>query len=64
MGMKYRHLFGPVPSRRPCTMRDLAHLLGMHINEVNKYLGILEKQGKIESRRQGEDLFYLRRRAR
>ncbi len=51
-------------ARRPCTMRDLAHLLGMHINEVNKYLGILEKQGKIESRRQGEDLFYLRRRAR
>jgi len=32
----------------------------MHQNELNKYLGILEKQKKLSSRRQGTLIFYER----
>jgi len=45
-------------ARRPCTLADLTIILGMHQNEVNKYLGILEKQRKLQSRRQGSLIFY------
>lgn len=45
-------------SRRPCTVKDLATILGSHINEINKYLGTLEKEGRIESVRQERGLFY------
>lgn len=45
-------------ARRPCTLEDLSVILGWHINEVNKFLGVLEEQGKIQSRRQGEMVFY------
>lgn len=45
-------------ARRPCTLVDLITLLGMHINQVNKYLGTLEAAGKIRRRRQGELDFY------
>ena len=45
-------------ARRPCTLEDLITLLGMHINQVNKYLGTLEAAGKIRRRRQGTLLFY------
>ncbi len=44
--------------RRPCTLEDLASILGSHINEINKYLGTLEKAGKIEPVRQERGLFY------
>ena len=44
--------------RRPCTLEDLATLLGSHVNEINKYLGALEEAGKIEPVRQGRGLFY------
>ncbi len=45
-------------SRRPCTLEDLATILGSHINEINKYLGGLEKSGKIEAVRLERGLFY------
>lgn len=45
-------------ARRPCTLEDLVQILGMHINEVNKYLAILEKEGKIHTQRAGPLLFY------
>jgi len=44
--------------RRPCTLDDLAKILGSHINEVNKYLDVLEADDKIESVRQERGLFY------
>ena len=34
-------------ARRPCTLDDLHNFLGVHINEINKYLGTLEANNKI-----------------
>ncbi len=45
-------------ARRPCTLEELIALLGMHINQVNKCLGVLEAAGKIRRRRQGKLIFY------
>ncbi|MEA1966648.1 MAG: radical SAM protein [Thermodesulfobacteriota bacterium] len=47
--------------RRPCTLEDLAGILGTHINEINKYLAYLEQNKKIESVRQQRGLFYQTR---
>ncbi|MEA3462318.1 MAG: radical SAM protein, partial [Bacteroidota bacterium] len=30
-------------ARRPCTLSDLVQILGIHVNEINKYLGVLEE---------------------
>ena len=48
-------------SRRPCTLEDLEEILGLHIHEINKYLGVLEETGKIESIRQERGIFYQAR---
>jgi len=45
-------------SRRPCTLSDLEKMTGMHINEINKYLDVLEDDDKIESNRQQRGVFY------
>ncbi len=45
-------------SRRPCTIEDLMDILGIHINEINKYLDVLEDEKKIESIRQKRGIFY------
>lgn len=44
--------------RRPCTLQDLAEILGLHLSEINKYLDVLEAEGRIESTRQDRGLFY------
>ena len=44
--------------RRPCTIDDLTKILGMHINEVNKYLDVLEEEGKIETVNLDRGVFY------
>lgn len=44
--------------RRPCTVQDLATVLGSHVNEINKYLSDLEEKGNITSVRQDRGLFY------
>lgn len=44
--------------RRPCTLDDLAKILGIHINEINKYLGVLEDEDKIETIQQKRGIFY------
>ena len=44
--------------RRPCTLEDLHKILGLHINEINKYLDVLEDEGKIRSVREKRGLFY------
>lgn len=45
-------------ARRPCTLVDLEKILGLHINEINKYLGVLEESGKIETVEQERGTFY------
>ncbi len=47
--------------RRPCTPEDLASILGTHINDINKYLSVLEGEGTIESMRQERGVFYQTR---
>ncbi len=44
--------------RRPCTLDDLTEILGMHRNEVNKYLDVLDAEKKIETIRQERGVFY------
>lgn len=45
-------------ARRPCTLDDLHNFLGIHINEINKYLGNLETGGKIKTINLERGLFY------
>lgn len=45
-------------SRRPCTLEDLSQFLGLHINEINKYLRGLEADGQIESVPQERGVFF------
>jgi len=45
-------------ARRPCTLTDLEKILGLHLNEINKYLGVLEEAGKIETKIQERGTFY------
>ena len=45
-------------SRRPCTIDDLMKITGYHIDEINKYLDILESKGKIETIEQNRGTFY------
>lgn len=45
-------------SRRPCTLDDLTKILGLHINEINKYLDVLESEERIETIEQERGIFY------
>jgi len=45
-------------ARRPCTLQDLAELLGLHAAEVNKYLDVLEGDKKIKIVKQNRGFFY------
>jgi wyosine [tRNA(Phe)-imidazoG37] synthetase (radical SAM superfamily) len=45
-------------ARRPCTLKDLSEILGFQINEVNKYLDVLEADGKIKVVKQRRGFFY------
>lgn len=45
-------------ARRPCTLEDLSDILGLHINEVNKYLGVLQGDNRITFSRQERGIFY------
>lgn len=44
--------------RRPCTLDDMSKILGVHINEINKYLGVLEDEGKINITKMNRGNFY------
>ncbi len=44
--------------RRPCTLTDLSEILGLHINELNKYLDVLESEGKIAAKAEKRGVFY------
>ncbi|HTN68671.1 MAG TPA: radical SAM protein [Dysgonamonadaceae bacterium] len=45
-------------ARRPCTLGDLHQILGIHVNEINKYLGTLELNNKIRSIELDRGVFY------
>jgi wyosine [tRNA(Phe)-imidazoG37] synthetase (radical SAM superfamily) len=45
-------------SRRPCTLDDLSMSLGLTLNEVNKYLKVLESNHKINKVMLSRGLFY------
>ena len=47
-------------TRRPCTLDDLHNFLGIHINEINKYLGVLENENKITKEDLERGTFYKR----
>lgn len=44
--------------RRPCTSIDLSEILGIHLNEINKYLQALIKAGKIDSKEGKRGTFF------
>jgi wyosine [tRNA(Phe)-imidazoG37] synthetase (radical SAM superfamily) len=44
--------------RRPCTGKDLSEMLGIHINEINKYLSELLHEGSVTSHQQERGLFF------
>ena len=44
--------------RRPCSIEDIAAGLGLHRNEVVKYVEELSSEGKIESKPQNQKLYY------
>jgi len=45
-------------ARRPCTLDDLHNFLGIHVNEINKYLGPLEAKNKIKTIQLERGVFY------
>ncbi len=45
-------------SRRPCTDKDLCEILGLHINELNKYLSQLIDDEMIEKERKERGIFF------
>lgn len=46
-------------SRRPCTVDDLCEILGLHINEVNKYLSQMQNDKKIAVTDCERGIFYF-----
>jgi wyosine [tRNA(Phe)-imidazoG37] synthetase (radical SAM superfamily) len=48
-------------ARRPCTLDDLTKILGLHVNEINKYLAVLEADDKIETISLKRGVFYQKK---
>lgn len=46
-------------SRRPCTVEDLSSVLGMHPNEINKYIQLLIEEGRIREKREVRGIFFV-----
>ena len=44
--------------RRPLTVKDIADITFLHVNEINKILGNLEEQGKLISMKEERGLFF------
>jgi len=44
--------------RRPCTAKDLSAILGLHLNEVNKYLQTLLESGGVYSEEEARGTFF------
>ncbi|MFW5877976.1 MAG: radical SAM protein [bacterium] len=48
--------------RRPCTAIDLSEILGLHLNEVNKYLDVLDSEDKLKIKPEQRGVFYSAKR--
>jgi wyosine [tRNA(Phe)-imidazoG37] synthetase (radical SAM superfamily) len=46
-------------ARRPCTLKDLSDILGLHTGEVKKYIDSLQTDKKIKVVKQKRGLFYF-----
>jgi wyosine [tRNA(Phe)-imidazoG37] synthetase (radical SAM superfamily) len=46
-------------SRRPCTVEDLSSILGMHPNEINKYIQLLIEEGRVAEKREERGIFFV-----
>ena len=44
--------------RRPCTSKDLSEILGLHLNEINKYLQTLLESNRISSEEEERGTFF------
>ncbi|MDY0132336.1 MAG: radical SAM protein [Desulforegulaceae bacterium] len=44
--------------RRPCTIDDLTEILGLHRNDIGKYLDVLVSQGQVEVEELERGVFY------
>lgn len=44
--------------RRPCTAEDLPKILGLHLDEIIKYLQMFLESGKIETEEQKRGIFF------
>ena len=44
--------------RRPCTEKDLAQILGLHINEITKYIQVLLESNEIKTKEEARGTFY------
>lgn len=44
--------------RRPCTIKQIETVFGMHINEVSKYLGQLMQRNLIRADREDKEVYY------
>lgn len=45
-------------ARRPCTVEDLAGLMGMHPAEMRKHLAVLQREGRVKVKRGGRGIFF------
>ncbi len=45
-------------TRRPCTSQDLSRILGLHLNEINKYLQVLLESNRIYSEEETRGRFF------
>ncbi len=45
--------------RRPCTAKQMADVLGAHINEISKYLPELLAAGSIRREQRGDEVFFV-----
>ena len=54
----HRHDVLTLLQRRPCSIDDIASGLGLHRNEVIKYVEQLSAEGKITAKQQNQQLYY------
>ena len=45
--------------RRPCTLEDPSETMGLHINEINKYIETLQKSERIFSKKMERGTFFI-----
>lgn len=46
-------------ARRPCTIRQVAEVFGLHVNEVSKYMGDLVHRQRVQSVRRDGEVYFM-----